>query len=288
MKKIFVILLVLMSMFAIDLNAQILDEPESGPRDSFYEKISFKQRKPFTFPYVREADVVWAWRIWRVVDFREKQNQVFYYPVAPDQGRVNLFYALEQAINEGKIKIYLDDEFTQEITNWQERKMSLIPAQTTTIDVEDIDGTMFQKDTTIQIALKTEDIKTLRIKEDWFIDKNRTVQDVRISGISPIFYRAPEDGSAPIPYPLFWVRYDDPEVRELLANTEVYNFKNDAQRRTYDDIFLKRMFSSYIIRESNIYSVRQINQYTSGDEALLESDNIKNAIYNFEEDMWEY
>ena len=48
------------------------------------------------------------------------------------------------------------------------------------------------------------------------------------------------------------------------------------------------MFSSYIIRESNIYSVRQINQYTSGDEALLESDNIKNAIYNFEEDMWEY
>ena len=79
MTKIVVILLVLMSMFAIDLNAQILDEPESGPRDSFYEKISFKQRKPFTFPYVREADVVWAWRIWRVVDFREKQNQVFYY-----------------------------------------------------------------------------------------------------------------------------------------------------------------------------------------------------------------
>lgn len=165
MKKIVVIVLVLMSMFAIDLNAQILDEPETPPRDSFYEKISYKQRKPFTFPYVREADVVWQWRVWRVIDFREKQNQVFYYPIDPDQGRVNLFYALEQAINEGRIKIYLDDEFTTEIVDWQERKMSLIPAQTTTIDVEDIDGTLYQKDTVIQIPLKTEDIKTLRIKK---------------------------------------------------------------------------------------------------------------------------
>ncbi|MDD4684685.1 MAG: gliding motility protein GldN, partial [Bacteroidales bacterium] len=206
MKKIVVIVLVLMSMFAIDLNAQILDEPETPPRDSFYEKISYKQRKPFTFPYVREADVVWQWRVWRVIDFREKQNQVFYYPIDPDQGRVNLFYALEQAINDGKIKIYLDDEFTTEILDWQERKMSLIPAQTTTIDVEDIDGTLYQKDTLILIPLKTEDIKTLRLKEDWFIDKSRTVQDVRISGFSPIFYRTPEDGSTPIPYPLFWVR----------------------------------------------------------------------------------
>ncbi len=288
MKKIFVIVLVLTSMLAIDLKAQILNEPEAPARDSFYEDISFKQRKPFTFPYVRAADVVWKWRIWRVIDFREKQNQVFYYPIAPDQGRVNFFYALEEAINDGRIKIYLDDEFKNEILNWQERKMALIPAQTTTIDVEDIDGTLYQKDTTIQIALKTEDIKTLRIKEDWFIDKSRTVQDVRISGFSPIFYRAPDDGGTPIPYPLFWVRYDDPEVRNLLANTEVYNFKNDAQRRTYDDIFLKRMFSSYIIKESNTYSTRTLNQYTSGDEALLESNNIKDAIYNFEEDMWEY
>lgn len=288
MKKLALIILVIMSMFAANLNAQILDEPESPPRDSFYEDISYKQRKPFTFPYVRKADVVWEWRIWRVIDFREKQNQVFYYPIAPDQGRVNLFYALEQAIDDGRIKVYHDDEFKEEILDWQEVKMSLIPAQTITIDVEDIDGTLYQQDTLIQIALRIEDIKTLRIKENWFIDKNRTVQDVRISGFSPIYYRVTDEGAAPIPYPLFWVRYDDPEVRELLANTEVYNFKNDAQRRTYDDIFLKRMFSSYIIRESNIYSTRTINQYTSGDESLLESNNIKNAIYNFEEDMWEY
>lgn len=74
----------------------------------------------------------------------------------------------------------------------------------------------------------------------------------------------------------------------MLANTEVYNFKNDAQRRSYDDIFLKRMFSSYIIKESNVYGLRTISQYTTGDEALRESDNLKDKIFDYEEDMWEY
>ena len=287
MKKISLILLVVISLFSANLFAQVLDAPEEGPRDSFYEKISFNQRKPFNFPYVREADVVWQWRIWRVVDFREKQNQVFYYPTQPDQGRVNLFYALEQAINDGKIKVYADDEFKQEI-NWATQKELYSRIDETTIDSVDIDGTEFQVTKKVLIPLNPDDIKTLRIKENWFIDKQRTVQDVRIAGFSPIYYQVKEEGAPPITIPLFWVRYDDPEVRELLANTEVYNFKNDAQRRSYDDIFLKRMFSSYIIKESNVYGLRTISQYTTGDEALRESDNLKDKIFDYEEDMWEY
>ncbi|MFA6200712.1 MAG: gliding motility protein GldN [Bacteroidales bacterium] len=287
MKKIALIAFVAISLVSANLFAQVLDEPESEPRDSFYEKISFKQRKPFDFPFVREADVVYKWRVWRVIDFREKMNQVFYYPISPIQGRINLFCALENAINEGKIKAYKDDEFTQEIVDWPALKMSLTPPQTIMKDTTDIDGTEFQVEVKVPISLKTEDIKTLRIKELWFIDKQRSVQDVRISGFSPIWYKDNNDGSAPVPYTLFWIRYDDPGVRELLANTDVYNEKNDAQRRSYDDIFIKRMFSSYIIRESNNYE-RSINTYTTGDEALAEAESIKNKIYDTEEDMWEY
>jgi len=288
MKKIALIAFVAISLVSANLFAQVLDEPETGPRDSFYEKTSFNQRKPFDFPFVRAADVAWEWRIWRVIDFREKQNQVFYYPVTPDQGRVNLFYALDKALTEGKIKGYIDDEFTQEITDWPARKASFAQKETTELETEDIDGTTYKHDTTIYKELRVEDIKTLRVKENWFIDKQRSVQDVRISGFTPVYYQDKGDGSAPLIYTLVWIRYDDPEVRLLLANTEVYNEKNDAQRRSYDDIFIKRMFSSYIIRESNRYSTRLINQYTTGDEALAEAENIKNKIYDIEEDMWEY
>lgn len=287
MKKIALITFLAISLLSANLSAQVLDEPESGPRDNFYEKISFNQRKPFEFPFVREADVVWEWRIWRVIDFREKLNQIFYYPVQPEQGRVNLFYALDKALTEGKIKGYTDDEFTKEITDWPARKVGFANKVTTQVDKEDIDGTTYQVDSVIVTDLRFEDIKTLRVKENWFIDKQRSVQDVRIAGFTPIYYQDKGDGSAPLVYPLVWIRYDDPEVRLLLANTEVFNFKNDAQKRTYDDIFLKRMFSSYIIRESNVYS-RLINTYTAGDESLAESEKVKNTIYDLEEDMWEY
>src|SRR5574344_34720 len=289
MKKISLITFALMmSLISGNAFAQVLDEEQTAPRDSFYEKISFKQRKPFEFPYVREADVVWQWRIWRVIDFREKMNQVFYYPIDPQEGKINLYTAIDQAVANGKIRIYADDEFKNDITDkWEEVKKSFAQSRTVEMFKDDIDGTQQQYDSTIVSPITAEDIKTLRIKEDWFIDKNRSVQDVRIEGFAFIYNQIKEEGAAPIKIPLCWVRYNDPEVRDLLANTEVYNFQNDVQRRSYDDIFLKRSFASYIIRESNVYD-RAVSSYTAGDETLQEADNIRDKIFDIEEDMWEY
>lgn len=288
MKKIALFAFAAFSLVSVNLFSQVLDEPTDERRDSFYDKVSNKKRIPFEFNYVREADVAWEWRVWRVIDFREKLNQVFYYPIQPTQGRVNFFDAVENAVKEGKIKIYKDDEFKFEETDWEGVKARLVPSTTIQKDVTDIDGTVMTIDTVIKGSFTNEDVKTLRIKENWFVDKARSVMDVRIAGFAPIYYQIKEEGSAPITIPLFWIRYDDPEVRTLLANTEVYNERNDAERRSYDDIFLKRYFNSYIIRESNRYGDRTISQYTIGDEALAESENIKDKIFSLEEDMWEY
>ena len=86
--------------------------------------------------------------------------------------------------------------------------------------------------------------------------------------------------------PLFWVYF--PEAREILINAEVFNLvKNDAERRTYDDIFWKRMFSSTIIKESNPAD-RKVNEYMIGLDGLLEAERIKTEIFNIEHDLWEY
>ena len=53
-----------------------------------------------------------------------------------------------------------------------------------------------------------------------------------------------------------WIYF--PQAREIFARNEVFNPKNDAQRRTFDDIFMKRSFGSYIVRESNVYNNRGI------------------------------
>ena len=83
--------------------------------------------------------------------------------------------------------------------------------------------------------------------------------------------------------PLFWVYF--PQCQPILAKTEVYNTKNDAQRISYDDLFRKRMFSSTIFKESNVYD-RNVGDYTIGIEGILEAERIKESIFNLEHDMW--
>lgn len=288
MKKIEVILLGLFFFLSPSLFAQVVDEPEDNS-DGFYEKESElieNGKKAFEFPYVREADVVWAHRVWRVIDFNEKINQVFYYPTAPDQGRKNLFTILDEALTEGRIRGFDNDMFEKEV-NWEEVKASYAGSEIVEKYDTDIDGNDIITYDTIPISLKTEDIKMLRIKEDWFIDKNRSVEDVRIIGFALIYMQQKEEDVPPQPIPLAWIRYNDPEVRELLANAEVYNMDNDRARRSYDDIFRKRIFSSYVIRESNDFN-RWIENYASGIDAIMESQRIEDYLFEMEEDMWEY
>jgi hypothetical protein len=79
-----------------------------------------------------------------------------------------------------------------------------------------------------------------------------------------------------------------PEARYVFANAEVYNTGNDGARMTFDDYFWKRMFSSYVYQETNVYDNRKLGAYTSGIDLLLESNKIMEEIVNFEHDMWQY
>ena len=290
MKKIEVILLGLFLFLSPSLFAQVVDEPEDNS-DGFYTKeaeVIENNKKAFDFPYVREADVVWAHRVWRTIDFREKINQVFYYPLGLDpinQGRMNLYNILDQALTEGRIRGFEDDMFTKQIDDWGYRKASMGDS-TEVVDYDyDMDGNEIERKEIVVTSLKEEDVKSLRIKEDWFIDRARSVEDVRIIGFCLVYEKQKEGITQP--YPLAWIRYNDPEVRELLANSEVYNMDNDRARRSYDDIFRKRIFSSYIIRESNDFN-RSLEDYVRGIDAMMESQRIEDYIFEMEEDMWEY
>jgi len=288
MRKLGLFVLSLILCGAFDMKAQVIEEPEEN-LDGFYVKSSDTYpdgKKPFEYPYVREADIVWSCRIWRVIDFKEKMNQVFYYPIVPDQGRKNLTTILDEALTEGRIRAFEDDMFTTEITNWTEYKSKFGTSRTETLVEYDMDGMEITRDTNIFVPANFESAEKLRIKEEWFLDKNRTVEDVRIIGFSLVASYEKSEGDVQT-LALGWIRYNDPEVRLLLANSEVYNPQNDRARRSYDDIFQKRIFDSYIIRESNTFN-RAINDYVQGADALAESERIKEYLFNMEEDMWEY
>jgi len=79
-----------------------------------YKRTDIIQKKPMPLPSVRESDVFWSRKIWRVIDLREKMNLTLYYPTTEIDGRVNLISLLLKGIENGQITPYdagLDEEF---------------------------------------------------------------------------------------------------------------------------------------------------------------------------------
>ena len=99
--------------------------------------------------------------------------------------------------------------------------------------------------------------------------------------------RLRENGNYKGIQPLFWIYF--PEARYVFANYDVFNRQNDAERRTFEDIFWKRMFNSYIYKESNVYD-RQIIEYKENEPLglLLEADRIKDDLFRMEHDLWHF
>lgn len=286
MKKFFLIFTTLSLLFAFrfSLFAQVLDSPK---RDGVFDKITNENRKPIPYSFVREADVYWSKRIWRVIDFKEKINEPFYFPLDPQNGRKSFMSIIMDALKEGSVIAYeptqYNDEFLTPISPVQ------LLADLSKTDSLRVKSPYPPYNDTIVVKtseFRTSDVTRIRLKEDWFFDKQRSVMDVRIIGICPILEQFDENTNEFKGYkPLFWVYF--PDVRPLLAKSEVFNRFNDGARLTYDDVFWKRIFSSYIYKESNVFD-RKIIDYAKGLDQQLESERIKNEIFEFEHNLWEY
>ncbi|MDR1343230.1 MAG: gliding motility protein GldN [Prevotellaceae bacterium] len=308
-KTIFLTLTVLTALLVAGVTEALAQAPSSATKqsgaeagvpkkslapDGLFKKQIITTRDPIPYPYIREEDVIWSKRIWRTIDLREKLNFSLYFPTVDMILRRSFVQALVDAIRSGEIRAFdpEDDEFTTLLS--PQDLSSRFDAVDKSERRAKMDGT---GDTTIIIPgeYRWEEVRELLIKEDWFFDKHYSKMMVRIVGICPIkVYKkqlntgGDDDADAELQKKqLFWVHYD--EVRKVLARTPAYIPNNDATVISYDDIFNERRFSSYITKESNPHNNRPISSYISdGYAALIESERIKNAIFTFEHDLWEY
>lgn len=285
--------------------------------DGVYVKEHIPTKKLIQYTHLREADVMWEKRIWRVIDLREKINFPLYYPLKPLTDRMSLFDVMRFWMLKGELTVYQAlnlnakdlneadfgaDQFlfplNQSSPTYMQEVQNLmlndVNQSTTAYQVSDgMGGLMDSLDAAGNpvyppadtVWVESKDIIAWEIKEDWFFDKQRSVMDVRIIGIAPLTYAMdPATKTITGTRTLFWLYF--PELRYILQNHFVYNRLNDAQRMSFDDLFWKRMFTSYIKKESNIYD-RRIVDYTAGVDALLESEKIKETMQDFEHDVWD-
>jgi gliding motility associated protien GldN len=253
--------------------------------DGVYVKEHYPTRRVVPYTHLREADVMWATRIWRKIDLREKINQPMYFPVQAIKNRRSLTQVIVEAVKEGSLTAYdaVDDEFTQTLTKAEiEKKLMRID----TLYLEDPNPPYEMKMTIVPNEFDPATVKEYRVKEDWFFDKQRSVLDVRIIGLCPVQEKFDQNGEFRGTEPMFWIYF--PEARNIFASAEVFNRSNDAERRTLEDIFWKRMFGSYIYKEKNVYD-RLISDYLpNGLDQLLEAEKIKGEIFHLEHDLWEF
>ena len=281
MKKTLVSTLTAVMLFGMVLSVKAQTTDVKPPMNSILsnrqEIMVEKELSPL--PEIREEYVMWKKTIIRELDFRQKINQVFYYPVNPTEDWRNLMTVLYDGILDGRITPYrvennIDDMVTPLTRDDFEKENTKIGDPPVIMR----DGVEVANELTFKDRMNN--VTRLRIKEDWYFDKHLSQFLVRIIALGPIV--VDEDGLSQT----CWIPYDD-NTRKVLSEAFVANRKNGAERRTYEEILTKRVFDSYIVKEENMYD-RYINSYALNIDALFESERIKNEMFDYEQNLWEY
>lgn len=277
------------AVFSVNIAAQ-------DTKEEVYTKINIPFKKPIPYTYVREADVMWSKIVWRMVDLREKMNLPLIYPTEPIGERMSLISLLLYGIDNEGLQVYnannMNDEFKIPLSKADvDVNLDAVEKKTQIVDANGV-----PKDSTYKGDRKIDEVKKLLIKEKWYFDKQHSTMQVRILGLCPIrvYPRQiqgqqnveADENAEMLMKPLFWVYY--PEARNLLASHPIFTRFNDAQQISFDDLFMQRRFSGYIFKESNVYNNRRIEDYSTGVDALLEAERIKDYLFEVEHDLWEY
>jgi gliding motility associated protien GldN len=263
--------------------------------DAAIERNLVKSRTPLPYEHLREDDAWYRERVWREIDIREKMNLSFRYKADDDNGNQRFLNILLTSIRKGDITVFdptVDDRFTTPMTI--QRVGEAISGQCDTVSVidweKDPTGSKgIYKDSSVCKEFNPDEIVKFRLKEEWVFDKESSKMYVRILGIAPVKTFIDEaSGTVLGESPMFWVYY--PDLRPVLALYEVYNGKNFGAKMSWEELFESRYFSSYIIKSSienpNDYFIKS---YIKDDILrLLEGENLKTKIFNFEQGLWSY
>ena len=256
--------------------------------DNAFDKTGIMERTPLPYEHLRWDDALFAEKVWRELDLREKLNQVFRYEAQDDNGSQIFVDMLLKAVTSGEITAFSDDRFSTPLSLAELTQTTV--GSYDTVERRDVnDPSIILERVVTKASFDPKSVVKIRIKEEWIFDREASRMFVRILGIAPLKTLFLPNGQERGTTAMFWVYY--PDLRPMLAKYEVYNPKNMGMgRMTWEELFESRMFSSYIVKSTlDNPGNKNIRQYVKDPIlALLEGDNIKDRIFNYEQDLWSY
>jgi len=284
-----IVSIVLLVFFSVEINSQSNLLNAKNPSE-IGVSISIESINPsfLEYPEIDEKDILWSKVVYEYIDLNEKLNFPLLFPVNDEQytdTRKSLWKVIRENIENGNIK----EVFDVRNDNFLEKNRI-----TGTEKIKDFYGSKYTPgDSRPQTFASSADISAYRIKGVWYFDKLHSELKYRLLGIQPYGRNLKEAG---MEQGYFWIWY--PAIREILAEHQVFNDKNNNNRISFDDLLVNRRFSSFIYKYDNVYGDREITDYIvkrPGESnqqhqlrIILESERIKKEILDFELDMWGY
>lgn len=257
---------------------------KTPPKDGFSVRTDIDSNVMVPYADVREEDVYYSKRVWREIDLRDTINSVL------KAENAKLIDILLEAVSNEELTVYsakdtsagkiLEDNDSFRIA--LSARDALASARGLTEGVAD-SATGKIAEPTLR-RLRSDEFSKFRIKEDWILDIKRSIFEPRIIGLAPM--KMVEGNWQPV----FWIYYED--ARELLSKHRLINPLNDASQLTFDDFFVRRLFTSYVVKETNPANKNIVDILGQTDpkdtRKLYESERIKKSISDYEQSLWEY
>lgn len=233
----------------------------------------------------RLDDVIWRKAVLRVIDLRERQNNVLYYPKEDldSLGQKNLFAIIFQRVLEGKLPAYKSP------TNPEQ---TFVPRFTpeNRFDVEEFlsaNGLNTWDDNYGKINYITPGVIKFYIQEVWYFNKATSTFHNKIISIAPVYDENYNKRSDMRTGAFFWVPFD--KLRPYLQEEFMkLNGRNIAPLVNYDDFFVARQFDSYIIKDYDVRSNDIDKDIEDPNIIRREQQRVENEILDFEQDLWHY
>lgn len=258
----------------------------------------------------RWDDVVWSRVVYRIIDLRDKQNYQLYFPVVPNEEYKSLFRIILESVVSDTLKAYgkADRDIVPvysralgkdsirslfKMANASLDSTNTTPEVNSLVEIDPI--TQQPKISSYLYKTFAENQYKFLVQEIVFFDKHMSRMYTKIVGIAPLFGKTETNvslGKLQDVWNYFqssvlcWFLFD--ELRPYLARHYVIPNGNETQRLTFDEFFAQKLYSSYLLGESNMNN-RMILQYlTDPDKIRKEQNRIDTEILNFEQDLWEY
>ena len=314
MKKICIIACLICSVMAAQAQHKVI---------SFFDEIGSARIQTEEFSQAHDTivmvdhridDVIWARYVYRIIDMRYKQNYQLYFPTKSDDADYrNLFKVIADAVVDG-LPIYeknmetIKPDFKQDPLSKDMIPMMFMADDPTAdysddpthFDITASDAMLIHYDSVadelsghfyrFEPIVKNQ-LKYL-IQEVVFFDKHTSRLHQKIMAIAPlqsdlITTRDSSNVMGSLRESImFWIPFD--ALRPYLAMQYAIPNRNEVKRVTFDEFFQKRLFTSYIVGEGNMYN-RWIPDYAKEEsEVKKEQARIASELLTFEQDLWEY